>query len=312
MDIFSRPFRGSDDLELLKEFIMHVCADTLYHSYLHIGDLLWSIYQNTFFDPYRNIQLWQTAQGDLLGFAFFDMSRTAFSSFIQVHPIQHENTELYDMMLHWLSERAAAGHREDPSKEVLSSVSYDDDIPLQQALLRHNFIAGDIDMWHFTRRLDNLIPEPILPAGWQVRPVAGENEWAERVAIHRDVWHPSRVTLEAYRRMRGIAGYHPQLDLVAVAPDGVFASYCICWFDPLNQCGEFEPVGTRASFRKQGIGKALIREGLRRLWTLGATSAIVLTNYGNDPARHLYESAGFQIALMDRTYTKHLTTRKAT
>ncbi|HVB60467.1 MAG TPA: GNAT family N-acetyltransferase [Ktedonobacteraceae bacterium] len=306
MDITSRPFSGSRDLELLKQFVMEIWADESYRSYLHMGDIIWNIYQNTLFDPYRNIRLWQNTQSKLLGFALFDIGRTDFSSWTQIHPGQQENAALYNAMLAWLDERAAEERKEDPSKDLLYNNSYDDDAPLRDALLRHNYQPGDIGMLYMYRELDGILLDPALPQGWQVRHVAGEREFEERVAIHRDVWHPSRVTLQAYQRLRTIPGYTPELDIVAVAPDGTFASYCICWLDPLNRCGEFEPVGTRAAFRGYGIGKAVMLEGLRRLQTSGATSAIVNTHNGNDPARRLYESVGFHVIAEDRNYIKHL------
>jgi ribosomal protein S18 acetylase RimI-like enzyme len=139
-----------------------------------------------------------------------------------------------------------------------------------------------------------------------VRHVGGEDEWPERVATHREVWHPSRVTLEAYQRLRVTPGYTPELDLVAVTPDGTFASYCICWLDPVNRTGEFEPVGTRPAFRQQGLGKAVIAEGLRRLKAHGATDAIVYTPHYNGSAVALYESAGFRIAGSEYDYVKRV------
>lgn len=306
MNITSRPFRDSSDLELLKQFVMTIWADESYRSYFHMGDIIWNIYQNTVFDPYRNIRLWQNTQGELLGFALFDIGRAAFSSWTQIHPDQRDNAELYDAMLEWVDGRAAEERKDNPTIDLLYNAIYDDDIPLQAALLRHHYHPGDIGLLYMYRELDRIVPNPALPSGWQVRHVAEECEFEERVAIHLEVWHPSRVTLEAYRRLRTIPGYTPELDIVAVAPDGTFASYCICWLDPLNHCGEFEPVGTRAAFRGQGIGKAVMLEGLRRLQSLGATSAIVNTNNGNDPARRLYESVGFRVIAEDRYYVKHL------
>lgn len=306
MNITSRPFRDSSDLELLKQFVMTIWADESYRSYFHMGDIIWNIYQNILFDPYRNIRLWQNTQGEMLGFALFDIGRTAFSSWTQIHPGQRENAELYDMMLEWLDERAAEERKTDPTKELLYNNSYDDDAPLKDTLLRHNYRPGDFGMLQMYRELNETLPDPALPPGWHVRHVAGEREFEERVTIHRDVWHPSRVTLEAYRRLRTIPGYTSELDIVAVTPDGTFASYCICWLDPLNRCGQFEPVGTRAAFRGQGIGKAVMLEGLRRLQSLGATSAVVFTNHDNDPARRLYESVGFCVVAEDREYIKRL------
>jgi ribosomal protein S18 acetylase RimI-like enzyme len=93
---------------------------------------------------------------------------------------------------------------------------------------------------------------------------------------------------------------------VAALPGGNFASYCICWLDAANQIGEFEPVGTRPAYRGQGIGKAVIVEGLRRLRDAGAHTAIVYTPRHNEPAQKLYLSAGFQIVASEFLYRKAL------
>jgi ribosomal protein S18 acetylase RimI-like enzyme len=136
--------------------------------------------------------------------------------------------------------------------------------------------------------------------------VAGEDEWAARVELHRDVWSPSRVTLEAYRRLRAAPIYRPDLDLVVIAPDGTLASYAICWLDAANRSGEFEPVGTRAAFRGQGLGKAVVQEGFRRLRACGARVACVTAVGGNMAAQKLYASAGFQTVTREHLYRKPL------
>jgi mycothiol synthase len=161
-------------------------------------------------------------------------------------------------------------------------------------------------MYHFHRSLSEPIPAATPPPGVTVRHVGAEDEWAERVATHREVWHPSKVTLEAYRRLRASPGYIPALDLVAATPDGTFASYCICWLDPVNRTGEFEPVGTRPAFRRQGLGGAVIGEGLRRLKAHGASEAIVYTPHSNAAAVALYESAGFRIVGREYDYARRV------
>jgi ribosomal protein S18 acetylase RimI-like enzyme len=95
--------------------------------------------------------------------------------------------------------------------------------------------------------------------------------------------------------LRTKPGYTPELDLVAVSPEGTFASYCICWLDPVSKIGEFEPVGTRTVFRGKGLGKAVMLEGLRRLKASGMETAIVYSAGGNQASRKLYESVGFEV-----------------
>jgi mycothiol synthase len=112
--------------------------------------------------------------------------------------------------------------------------------------------------------------------------------------------------VEAYRRLRGVPGYRPDLDLVAVAPNGDFAAYCICWLDAENRTGEFEPVGTAPAYRRQGAARAVMLEGLWRLRAAGAETAIVYTSANNRPAVALYESVGFRLYDEEHYYEKPL------
>jgi ribosomal protein S18 acetylase RimI-like enzyme len=146
------------------------------------------------------------------------------------------------------------------------------------------------------RRLLDRVPPVSLPDGFQVRQLAGEWEYEERVAVHREAFHPSRVTVDAYRRLREAPGYDPELDLVCVAPDGTFASFCIAWHDPSTRIGEFEPVGARAAYRRMGLTRAVMTEGMRRLQQRGATAAIVSCESSNAASCSLYHSLGFQEA----------------
>jgi ribosomal protein S18 acetylase RimI-like enzyme len=123
------------------------------------------------------------------------------------------------------------------------------------------------------------------------------------VDIHREVWHPSRFTLESYLNIRSAPVYRPDLDLVTVTPEGRFASYCIVWYDPLNRVGEFEPVGTRKAWERRGLGKAVLLEGFRRLRKLGAKKAVV---YCYEDNLAFYQSAGFEEFNQWRGFSKPL------
>jgi mycothiol synthase len=114
------------------------------------------------------------------------------------------------------------------------------------------------------------------------------------------------VTLEAYQRLRATPSYRTNLDLVAVAPDGTLAAYCICWYDQATQIGLFEPVGTHPAYRRQGFGRAVVVEGLRRLQAAGAIVAWVTAVDSNEPAGRLYENVGFTAATDEYLYRKPL------
>ncbi len=300
--MISHPFNEGDDLPRLKSLVTACMADDMQHSYWHVGDLVWGVYQNTVFDPRQNVNLWENEAGELIGFAW----REKHGATVQTAPQYRGDTTLIEQMLAWGEMRQREAIAQEGAEPVYGVSAFEYDLPLLDLLARQGFQRGEFSMLLMRRELSQPIPVAKLPEGWSVRHVTGEEEFEQRVDIHREVWHPSKVTLEAYRRMRGIAGYTAEFDLVAVTPDGTFASYCICWLDPVNKIGEFEPVGTRAAFRGQGVGKAVMLEGLHRLQARGMQTAIVYSVGSNEPAWRLYESVGFRTYNRLLDYTKQL------
>lgn len=65
------------------------------------------------------------------------------------------------------------------------------------------------------------------------------------------------------------------LKIAVVAPDGNFVSYCGMWYDPEVGYAVIEPVATDPDYRKKGLGKAAVLEGIRRVGKIGATKALV-------------------------------------
>ncbi len=65
------------------------------------------------------------------------------------------------------------------------------------------------------------------------------------------------------------------LKVAVVAPDGNFVSYCGMWYDPEAGYAVIEPVATDPDYRKMGLGKAAVLEGIRRVGKLGAKKALV-------------------------------------
>jgi len=172
---------------------------------------------------------------------------------------------------------------------------YEDDTAQLAALARHGFTRIKDDGLLLQRLLADPLSAPALPTGYAVRPVAGEHEIPLRAGVHREAFHPSRVTDESYARLMRTAGYERDLDLVAIAPDGEFAAFCIGWLDEVNKVGEFEPVGTRPAYRRRGLAQAVLLEGMRRMRDRGAESAVVGPIDATDEAAlALYRSVGFR------------------
>jgi ribosomal protein S18 acetylase RimI-like enzyme len=247
------------------------------------------------FPPEERIALWERADGELDGFAwYYPKGREAA---LQPDPRLRGSDayrRLAGEMLAWADERHAA----DPgATEARLTISVSEaDAALIDRLAAHGFARTDDPPMRFHRQsLAGPLPESVLPEGYTVRAVR-EDELEQRVEIHREVWHPSKFTLAGYRQLRAAPGYDPELDIVAVAPDGTLAAYAICWHDAVNRSGEFEPVGTREAFRGRGLAKAVLLETMRRLQARECETAYVIADESREPSCRLYLSAGFEIA----------------
>jgi mycothiol synthase len=296
----SHPYRGEDDLRRMLALCGAAHRDLAHGEYYHLGDVIWQLFRADVGAP-ASVRLWENGVGNLLGFAVPDDGQVS----LQVHPSTRGDARLEHAMLAW-AEDTCRSSTTGTTAPTITTDAFDDDEQRLAVLARRGYHRADggFTSVRFHQNLAARISAPELPPGFTMRHIADEADFAARVALHREVWTGSRVTVDSYRQMRTITGYRPELDIFAVAPDGTWASYCICWYDPESRTGQYEPVGTRPAYRGRGLGKAVITEGLRRLQAYGACLAIVHTNDTNIAAIRLYESAGFQIVSRDYPYRK--------
>jgi ribosomal protein S18 acetylase RimI-like enzyme len=239
----------------------------------HIGDIAWGLRQHEGRENEWKIRLW------------VEDGRVVAWSWLKQDGRDRLEHDVHRDYLHLLDEILA-----EPAARV--AFAYEDDAESRAALERHGFQGPEDPMHFLVRDLPESPEPPELPDGFRYRTVTAE-DIPERVAIHREVWAPSRVTESSFAQVRAAWPYRETLDCVVEAPDGRFASYCLCWPDDEHRVGEFEPVGTRAEFRRRGLGAAVCTFALRRLYEEGGRQAIV---YCATPAAcALYESVGFRI-----------------
>jgi ribosomal protein S18 acetylase RimI-like enzyme len=237
----------------------------------HVGDLAWNLRQREHGDV--DLRLWTEGER-LMAWSWLQHDAGDRLEY-DVHP---DRLDLLDEIL------AHPGAR--------SAFAFADDGERRAALDRHGFTQPGEAMRFLVRDVPEPPQPPPLPAGFRYR-TAGLGDLPERVAIHREVWAPSRLTEPGYAQVRAQWPFRESLDCVVEAPDGRFAAYCLCWPDDANRVAEFEPVGVRTEFRRRGLGAAVCTFALRRLHEEGCRQAIVYCD--TEPACALYESLGFRI-----------------
>jgi predicted N-acetyltransferase YhbS len=86
--------------------------------------------------------------------------------------------------------------------------------------------------------------------------------------------------IESMNRREGFDAPHLNLNLriLVVAPNGDYAAHCGMWCIPNSGYAYVEPVFTLPEYRKMGLGKAAVLEGIHRCGMLGAKQAYVISS----------------------------------
>ena len=80
----------------------------------------------------------------------------------------------------------------------------------------------------------------------------------------------------------------------------------------MNLVGLFEPVETDEGFRRRGLARAVMTEGLHRMRAAGMRTARVEHDITNAAAAALYESLGFSGRVRDRRLPSDVTANLST
>jgi len=264
--------------------------------------LYWRLYRRGDCDFSQRVRLWEDASGSLAGLALFEPP----DGCDMVLRPSCGGQVLQEAMLDWAESECLRLHGDSTAAAKLAVGGFEGDPERTKLLLCHGYVRSDHGYLHMWRSLPANLPAAVLPAGSTCRSVTSEDEAEWRVAVHRATFAGSKMTADAYRRMMGCAGYLAELDIVVAGPDGAFVAVGNCWLDQDNAVGEFEPVGCHPEYRRKGLAKAVVLEGLKRLQRLGGAGAVVYTSDSNIAAKRLYESCGFDVVSTDFDYVKVL------
>ncbi len=267
---------------------------------LRVSDLPYRLSSWACDDP-DNVGMWVDEREQLVAWAVLQTPFWTIDYALRADAPAH----LHQQVLQWADRRAHAA-RGTASARPMWFINVFSDQQQRIADLEAAGWACQADVGEYSwskvfmvRSQDERIADAARPAGFTIRPLAGPSEVAAYVVLHRAVFQSESMT-EAWRyRTLHQRAYVPTLDLVAVASDGQFAAFCVCWFDadgPTGRpCGQIEPLGVHADVRGQGLGRAILAEGVQHLQQYGAQDVVLETDSYRNAAFSLYEAAGFQV-----------------
>lgn len=293
MNTQQRPFHGKADVSAMIALARAFPADNLHSTDLPYRFSSWAL------DDPDNVALWQDDSGALQAWAV--LQAPFWTIDVACRPAAE--AALLGPILDWAQQRArqalgsAAGR---PSWYVHVFAGHAQRVrALEAAGFASQANVGE-DSWSkvLMRRSAAPLPGTDGPDGFTIRPLEGDSEIDAYVALQQAVFGSRNMTAAWRARTLRQPDYIPALDLVAVAPDGRLAGFCIAWLQQRDsdECvGQIEPLGVGAEFRGLGLGRALLAEALRRLQQRSVRQVDVETDNYRDAALALYEALGFRV-----------------
>jgi len=286
MDLTMRAPAGDADLPLIAELIH--AAPPLSR---HLVDFPWRLSSPALQSP-DDARLWTTADGTLVGFAAWQVWWATLDVYVRPSPHRQEvEAAIFD----WAARRFRELDQGRGYPLPYWTEAREDDAERLALAERHGYHLDDDHAYvMMSRALDESLPAPAPPVGFTIRPLAGADEVDAYVALHGRAFDSTSMTAPWRARTLRMPQYRPELDLVAAAPDGRLAGFCVGWSVPERHVAQIEPLGVDPAFQGQGVGRALLLEMFHRFRAHGAEHALVETEASRSSARHAYEAVGFR------------------
>src|SRR5574341_791742 len=255
MEIMENTFSGDTDLQRMADLVYRFLNENIHAVDLPYRFSSWS------FDYPENIRLWTDENNQLLGWAVLQVPFWTID--YAYHPEFH--LRLHPQILRWADAQArklvgtASGH---PAWFVTVPASQTDRIrDLEEAGFASQENVGENSWTQVLMKHSMQMPgESNLADGFHIRPLQGASEVEAYVELHRAVFESKNMTVDWRNRTLQRPEYIPDLDLVAVAPNGQLAAFCICWLAKEasgNISGQIEPLGVTAAYRRLALGQAI-------------------------------------------------------
>ena len=301
----SRLFSGAQDLQAMINLLVAVRSADRIADYPSIVDLHEALALSRVQEQTR---LWFDV-GGLVGFAVVDpYNNLTFES-----DPQSAGPGIESEIVAWGETGVRRAVKDRGASSRLDAGCRGDDGERITLLHRHGFVEQEMRTLHMVRSLDEPIPTPDLPPGFQIRHVAGECEVNALVALHRAAFGTAKMTGELRLAMMRVPEYDPELDLLVVAPDGRLAATCMCSISQEEnertgrQEGYTDPVATHPDFQRRGLARALLLIGFQKLRERGIDTAVLHTSSSNVAMQQTAQAVGYCVGWTKLWFAKPVT-----
>jgi GNAT superfamily N-acetyltransferase len=268
---------------------------------MHVGDLYWALFRSARIDRRASTRLWRDAAGAPVAAAVYPGATWCD---VVIRPGSAADG-VAEELIDWAEAECERKNRGQPGPVILRIGRRIHSPGQRQLLERRGFTPMTYGYPALVCDLPGRArPEP-LPAGFSCLELP-DAAVGSRAAAFNAAFPGESMTADDYRCLMSSPGYDRALDLVVVDASRAVASFCTLWHDAANRVGLVEPVGCDPRFRRRGLSRFVMLEGLRRLHERGATKAVVRVHNTNAAALALYEACGFGVVTATFGYEKRV------
>ena len=287
MEIISRKYDPKNDFDLVGIFLINLFEITRSLQYW-----LPVRFENNHLERKEDVKIWEKQVKDSPAeIVAITSSESRNMFYIHTHP---EYKSLEGEIIDWIEQHFKSKRKKTNKQNILYLFSMQGDIERETLLTELGYIKRGIIGIHRSRPLDMPIPEVEIPKGFTIRNTQGKADYDQLAETIRVIFgHGDWFNAEVLEGIARCSFYKEDLDLIAVAPNGTFASICTFRIDPFGNMATVEPMGTHPNYRKLGLGKILIYEGIKRTMKYNPTLFYIDSAANNPAANKFYDSVGF-------------------
>lgn len=302
MGSYYRLYKNKEDYIKLYQFIEESVSVSGPCFYFGLGDFDFCVmeesslnYLENIDDIFKDLHIWFNEEDEIIGALWPD--ENVMDMFL--HP---NKTMIFDDMARVGEEYC----RENNYKEIEWS-AFEGNSELEEVLISRGYNKAEMYRTHYLFDYSSEVGEGKLPEGYKIKELLDVEDKSVITQCCKKYFNLD-IHEEMLKNFIKTGTYRRNLDLVIMSPDNVVACFCTVRYDEKNRIASFEPVGCNEDFKRMGLTKAIMFEGLNRVRDLGAEVVTVQTSspMKNPAANKLYESVGFKLTKKVRFWRKNL------
>ncbi len=302
MEILSRPYNKEVDFDSIMKFL---------------GDLYnrTKSYENWFPDRFENssdsredgICIWEKIdrsidppKKEIVGLTTRDSPRDFF---LNVDP---NYRQIEKEMIEWIDQIFPGLNDEKGRKGNLRINILEGNTSRETLLKNMGFQLEGLYGYYRIRSGDLPVPVHSCPEGFEIRTIEKSDYDQQALLIQRVFGHGEWFDAEVLDWLANCTFHVPELDLVAVTPENTIASFCTFRVDPHSKIISLEPMGTNPDYRKLGLGKAILTEGIKRAMKYEPPFFYIDGAATTPAANRLYDVTGFSEKYAINSWSKEV------